>query len=84
MSLWQKNATIWINDPDKGSVIIGAFGFAWWDGDKVFVASFDAKRETFYASYRRYKHWDSVKEYDRKSARLSAIKRFVKTGLLPS
>jgi len=81
---WRHSATVWLNDPDRGRVVIGPFGFAWWQGKKVYVASFT---EYLYLRpllrYRLFKNWGDATPYAVDAVTPAAVVRFVKTGLLP-
>jgi hypothetical protein len=83
MKSWRKSATVWVNDPDKGRVLVGAFGFAWWTARKIHIAVFEERESQPMSSYRHFDRWDDTKSYWKKSTPDSAVHRFVKTGLLP-
>jgi len=83
MSSWRKNATVWINDPDKGRVLAGPCGFAWWGRDYVYLAAFGQRQMMPVSGFNEFEDWESVRKYARNKTPPTAVHRFVKTGLLP-
>ncbi len=85
MKNWNKSAIVWVNDPLFRSVVVGPYGFVWAeanDKDIVF-APFGGPVSQQVSAFQNYKDWDSVQTYDRTLIRLSAVYRFVRTGLQP-
>jgi len=84
MSKWRKTATIWVNDPKRGRVLVGPFGFAWWSPRKVYVCAFRrGHQEKPMTAYRNFNNYESAKSYWLSKVPNSAVHRFVKTGLPP-
>ena len=83
MKQWQTNATVWVNDPERGRVLVGPFGFAWWTPRKVYLGLFGEREEQPLSTFRSFTKWDEVKSYWRGQTPGSAVHRFVKTGLVP-
>ncbi len=81
---WRTTASLWLNDPDRGRVLVGPFGFAWWQGKKLYVAQFRSQENSPMASYKAYEEWKDVKEYVSDHVPMPSIMRFVRTGLLPA
>jgi len=83
MKQWQTNATVWVNDPEKGRVLVGPFGFAWWTPRKVYLGVFGSREEQPLSAFRMFEKWEEVKSYWSGQTPNSAVHRFVKTGLVP-
>ena len=80
---WRSSASVWLNDPDRGHILAGSFGFAWWQGKKLFVAQFRVQERSPVAGYRSFAAWDTVRTYVAEHVPMPAVVRFVRTGLLP-
>jgi len=81
---WNSEAIVWLNDEQKGRVIVGPYGFAWWDRSKVILASFGEKAEVPIGAVHRFTAWEGVKSFHTVDATTSVVLRFVRTGLLPA
>jgi hypothetical protein len=81
---WRASASVWLNDPDRGRVILGPFGFAWWQGRKLFVAQFRNQESSPVSGYKSYEDWAAVKTYTADHVPMPSVVRFVRTGLLPA
>ena len=81
---WRSTASIWFNDPDRGRVLAGPFGFAWWQSKKLYVAQFRVQENSPMAAYRSFIEWEKVKAYTADHVPMPSVVRFVRTGLLPA
>lgn len=81
-SSWREQAAVWLNDPNRGRVLVGTCGFAWWTGRKVYVAPFRAVPENPISAYKNYMDWNTVRTYPG-DVPTAAVVRFVRTGLYP-
>lgn len=84
MSTWHTTAVVWVTDKTRGKVVAGAFGFAWWQGRRVFLAGFSAPPEQPLLAFQSFDAWNDVREFDVASAPLPSVLRFVRTGLYPA
>jgi hypothetical protein len=84
MATWSSTAVVWYEDDARGRVLIGTYGFAWWEGRKVFIAPF-AKPATdgLVLAYVTFRDWEAVRFYTTSEAPMPTILRFARTGLLP-
>jgi hypothetical protein len=81
---WRKDAIVWVNHPERGRVLIGPFGFAWWEGRRVKAAAFPESTAQLMAGFIKYKDWDSVRVFETSKAPLTSVLRFVRSGLWPA
>ena len=81
---WRANAVVWLNDQKRGRVVTGAFGFAWWEGRKVYVAAFLEYSTNPVVAYMDFTDWNDVRVYSTAESPIEEVVRFVKTGLFPA
>lgn len=81
---WRANAVVWMNDPARGRVVAGGYGFGWWEHKRVFIAPFAEFAPSPVNAYKRYTNWDMVRSYEPGEAALSSILVFIRTGLWPA
>ena len=83
MTTWRANAVVWINDPQRGCVVVGSFGYAWWEDRHVCLGAFERWELTPVSAF-----YDEVSDHPplrflKEEAPLAAVLRFVRTGLPP-
>ena len=79
---WKTSAVVWINDELLGSVIVGSYGFVFWERDGVVFSPFSCKKKAIAAAFMHYNSWADTRKFDESTPR-SAVMRFVRTGLFP-
>lgn len=89
---WRRDMVVWVNDKDRGTVVIGSYGFVWWAGKKVHCARFEEPQDSPVHGYNKYwqnqtgKHTSGrevLRVFDLGSASHASLLRFVRTGLFP-
>lgn len=83
MANWRTDAVVWCNDPERGRVVTGSFGFVWWKDKKVFCAPFTEYQKSPVKALKVYTNWDLVRVYKIADITASMLLRFVRSGLLP-
>ena len=81
---WRTSASVWLNDLERGRVLAGPFGFAWWQGKKLHCAMFRSQKQSPVSGFKCYEDWASVRTYTADHVPMPSVVRFVRTGLLPA
>lgn len=80
---WRTDAVVWLNDPERGRVLAGSFGFVWWTAKSIACAPFSEYQPSPILAYNSYTGWTNVKVYKLGEVQPTALLRFVRSGLLP-
>ncbi len=83
MVAWRHEAVVWFNDEKRGKVLAGSYGFAWWEDKMVFIGAHAIFQGQPVMAFQQFQTWSEVRSFPILVAPLSAIMRFVRTGLPP-